>query len=748
MAELYINENINDYYKKPPCETDIFFYRISDFDESAIEFVTKFNELSKSGGTNIKQRIPNPTDTNVEYYNNIIGAEFKLNQVFFIKNLQIWLPNLKLDHSKNIALEMFKVMYDMRSAGKTDGMIRSVYIKYMCWLYYNFNSAVTFATQKGKSYVIFQGDPVFHEIQILSILSKIGCDVLLIHTSEEKYKSFDPLNEKSVPYKPSGQVITVDIEKVLQQNSVVKETKKSNVAVPPAVFNIVTNNKPNEDPLRAILNPHELRGDDKETIYNEYYKIEGVDDLVYYKSQIHTFMETIRLSNSKLLTIEKGLLPPQPNELVEIKVVNTTNSLELLKSVVTNIEYPENNMIEKSLKREFIQVFSKDLDDIKHNILKNQMLTVVSWINKYKNHLFKGYKRGKPPVMIILNGASNGAQKKFIEIMAAQPIDILLYCPDLNKEEVSDDSRLKVVKYPGSMNMEVLPSNESNVVLSTVSYSASQDIDKLLYNEGMMFKDYQCKSAITAVLQTTYDEIKILWNEPAQIRPNFETIGDKITLPTICAKINGTIFDSDYTYWKEVQQYITQNTYLVKQLNFVNKLEAKEALIAATEFYKNGKLLKDKIKQHKSYGYGHLRDDIQNHILDKLEMLINARTIKGTLEFGVEYTIIGIVLSLDKKIAQLLQSYDFNKEIPKLIIIDTNDTNSTLEDAITVAFLSLAGFDVVIFSPTGYQKLEKHYNTYVFQQYNMGDLKYELKVPDLKYIDTNKNQFNIFRRSK
>ena len=91
---------------------------------------------------------------------------------------------------------------------------------------------------------------------------------------------------------------------------------------------------------------------------------------------------------------------------------------------------------------------------------------------------------------------------------------------------------------------------------------------------------------------------------------------------------------------------------------------------------------------------------MQEHILDKLQLLLDQRTIRGTYENGTEYTILATVLNLSKNMVRILQRFDFTKRNPKLVYIHTSDTLIPLEDSILAAFLNLIGFDIVFFIPT------------------------------------------------
>ena len=149
----------------------------------------------------------------------------------------------------------------------------------------------------------------------------------------------------------------------------------------------------------------------------------------------------------------------------------------------------------------------------------------------------------------------------------------------------------------------------------------------------------------------------------------------------------------------------------------------------AAEFFKNGKLKKSKIKSHPSYQYSFLREEMQEHILDKLEALIEQRLIKGTFENGMEYTIVSVALNLPKEVVRLLQKFDFTKKNPKLIYVMTSEVLMSAEDSIYVMFLNLLGFDVLFFVPTGYN-IENHFNKRLMEEHQIGDYVYDLQVPD------------------
>ena len=141
---------------------------------------------------------------------------------------------------------------------------------------------------------------------------------------------------------------------------------------------------------------------------------------------------------------------------------------------------------------------------------------------------------------------------------------------------------------------------------------------------------------------------------------------------------------------------------------------------------------------------------MQDFMLDKLEFMIQQKLIKGIGENGTEYTVIAQVLNLPIEIFRMIQKFDFTKKNPKFIYINTTESLISLEDTILTAFLNLIGFDVIFFVPTGYQSIEKYFNTRLMEEHQMGEYKYDMRVPNLSSISLNNKRHTwrdiIFKR--
>ncbi len=314
---------------------------------------------------------------------------------------------------------------------------------------------------------------------------------------------------------------------------------------------------------------------------------------------------------------------------------------------------------------------------------------------------------------------------------------MVLLKPDRDAPCSLSDAHLYEIHYGQSMKVSRFPKEGRDIRMGTAAYHAERELDEVMYQDSGMYRNQQYDRALSLSLQTMYEEISILWNQEVKYRPNFAVTDAVVSIPVLFAKVSGVKDGQVNRYWSEIHTLVTPDTMVIRKAPHINPTDANPVKAHVTEFFKNGKLQKAKIKAHACYTYGFLREEMQDHILEKLQLLIDQRLIRGTFENGTEYTIISVVLNLEKEIVRLLQRFDFTKKNPKLIYIHTTETLISLEDSILTAFLNLAGFDVVFFVPTGYQSIEKHFNRIIMEEHQIGEYLYDLQVPSFKAAPSN-----------
>lgn len=185
-----------------------------------------------------------------------------------------------------------------------------------------------------------------------------------------------------------------------------------------------------------------------------------------------------------------------------------------------------------------------------------------------------------------------------------------------------------------------------------------------------------------------------------------------------------------------IKELITEDTYVVKKVPLIEPTDENPMKAYTMEFLKNGRIQKTRIKEHPKYPYGFLREEMQDYILQKLQLLIDQKEIKGMFERGIEYLAVATILNLPKELLRLIQKFDFTKKNPKFLYIHTGEQMISLEDSILTAFLNLIGFDIVFFVPTGYQNVEKNFNKKLMEEHQIGEYQYDLRVPNFDMISS------------
>ena len=135
-------------------------------------------------------------------------------------------------------------------------------------------------------------------------------------------------------------------------------------------------------------------------------------------------------------------------------------------------------------------------------------------------------------------------------------------------------------------------------------------------------------------------------------------------------------------------------------------------------------------------------------MFDKVQLMLDVRIIKGTFTNGTEYTVLATVLNMNRDIVRRLQSFDFTKKNPKMVVLCTGEQPCSLEDAILMTFLNLVGFDIALFVPTGYQTIERYLNGNYPVEHQIGEYVYDLQVPDFNALTPVKRSWleNILKR--
>lgn len=840
-------------------EKGIYFYRFNKTSDKIDEFIYKYYNAARKSGVVIDGKIGNPTESNLSYYQEIMGMDFQMSMGFISDSLKKWLPRMRAIQRENIAGAIYDVLDGLRRSGKNENMLKNAYIKFMCWLYYKFEGVVEQMNGENIPKIFFVGDIVGYEFMLINILADAGCDVVFVQLhGDVSYLKVDENLERSFEYvgengaaeqnmvrefaadfsiksmlenhdfkaqRENGQG-TINLQaggkstKSLQNkkslNIKVQSTEADNInsmadrggSQPKMSYKVSTRNCTNvwiegnglddflqpagvrKDRFRKLYenerrtekvnnienaqnlhirnaekvnnvenaqNLHNIRniennlgngmfsadnaqgyGADKDKIFfNCYVRINGVWDKLTYENELYQFYLSLKAMKRNVVVISELIPKPDVDEIAKIRRGNYRDVFQLVKGLELNINFTENPIVSEFLINSFEDTVYGEADRLgtgaNINKILNKAVYLLCFINRYQTQFFKNFSYDNIPCFIYMGGCNDENEAMFMHFLARTPIDVLILCPNRAERCRLEDNILYDINYDEQLAIDKFPIQNSGLHIGTAAYHAERELDTLMYNDDTIFRDKQYDKARTVSLQTMDREIKILWETEIKYRPGFSTVDGSVNIPVIFSKFSGVKDGNVRKYMIMLKKLMTPETVVVDKVPNILSTDANPIKEYATEFFKNGRLHRDKIKKSRAYRYGFLRDEMQDYILDKLEFLIAQKYIKGTFENGTEYTIVSVALNLPKEVTRLLQAFDFTKKNPKLLYINTSDELISLEDTIYLTFLHLLGFDVALFVPTGYN-MEKYFNLKLMEEHQLGDYIYDIQIPDWESI--------------
>lgn len=724
------------------------FYRIAGYSDEITVFIKKYYEAARRNGVVIDGRIPNPDPRNLEYLEEMLGTDFRLDPLFLDFKLKKWLPRMTDIQRNTVVTSIFATLQDMQRHGKNENMLKNAYIKYMCWLYYKFERILNQFGSDVPPKILYDGSISNYELQLLIVLSRAGADIVLLERSgDSAYKQLDPASEYSRLYESLGlRAFPEEFNLKWIQSELTKDMNRQRIYGQAPKIQACTNAWMEKADIGQVLKPVQARGSDNGFFYNSFIVQHGVEDKLTYSNDLFSFYKQLKSDKRRVCVVNNGIPVPTMDEIATIKRRNYANVDQLVSDLSQNIQYSANIDLQRLMVKSFIDIMLAEGEKLGGNVnkLTNKAVYLLCWLKRYLKDLFANWNMPEISAFILFGKCSTENETLFLRMLSKLPVDVLILLPNLNNGCNLSDPALLEIKYDSSVTMESFPVEQSQMRVSTVAYQAERELNTLMYQDTGLYRNQQYGKADVVTLQTMYEEISILWDQELKYRPSFATTDQTVTIPVLLEKICGVKDGQKDLYWHEIKKLITPDTLFVRKIPWISSTDPNPIKPFATQFLQNGKLLKNKIKSHKAYPYSILRPEIQDHLLDKLQLLLDQKIINGTYQNGTEYTIISTALNLSKDLLRMIQKFDFTKKNPKLIFIIPTEQILSLEDSITVAFLNLIGFDILFFVPTGYQCIEKHFRHRFANEHQIGEYLYDLSTPDFNQI--HESGFSSFRK--
>lgn len=770
MYNIISTTSLNDLFTEYKNRSNKGAYLIRSFSygKNIESFLKQLVANRNKYNTLFIDKLNNPDEKQLDYYETILGMEFSNNRAFFENAFNKWLSNLNINQKNTLIDSMEETFNMLLKSGKTESILKNIYVKFMCWFYYRLGSTLSSLGNDNFPKIVYTGSISNHELLFMHLLAESGCDIVLLIQDKESYKKADSSNSLAYLYEDSeklpfpenfsssyilnklNQTNTLNNAGAVRNTGAVSQTtvtdntnqttSNTRITIPHNVPVINTNAwlYPSGatssstianpiDLLNAYITPESQRGSD-DFIYNLFIRIQGVWSKTTCKKDLFAWQKKLTQNGRIIIEINK-LDVPSIQETQNIPRFNITSKEDIIAGlypVLRKTQVPRlNNIIYKA----FYDVIMND-DEDKLNRLNNKAIYITLWFNRFIDRLYSKYRDdNNMPVFIYFGGAKTNFECMFLKFLSHMLCDILIFCPSSEDKCMLDDSRLFTKHFDEFLEINELPKSPDDAVVGTVAYHAEQELTDVLYDNSGMYRQRQYPHADTVKLQTMLEEINMLWHETGTFRPGFETMDNTVILPVIAAKINGIKNGNKKQYWENIKKKLGDDTLLIKSVPYIRNNNT--SIFKANEVIRNGKLLKDVIQSSPKYKYRILRNETQEHIFNKIQLLLDSKIIKGTFSQGMEYRIVNLLLNLNKDIIRLIQKFDFTKDIPKVVVLAFSESSCSVDDAILLAFLHFLGFDIVIYAPTGYQVIETYYSEPLFVDYQAGEYDYDMKEDDI-----------------
>ena len=882
----------------------MFFLRIADFNEGISDYIWRVHESARASGAIIEGQISNPDERQLGYYNDVLGGDFRPEKAFIEQALSKWTPRMSVQNRSEFAQALYDQLMKMRAQGKPDGVLKNVYIKMMCWLYYRFERVMPFLGKDDVPKLLYEGSFITnHELIFLRALLSIGVDIVLVEVEGEKaYLKVDPEGRFSqkltvspaLPF-PADYSLKALRKQMAQrkasvppqnampprQNAVPPQNAAPRNTVPPQAtvtpprstvpqatvtpprnpatpavsasaaprrgvqfgapmqptatapqsvprvaqstspaasnagsapaqneskyhirferpaylnntseatkggYHIQTQapakpsapqftapahqpssierrfQQPARKPctnawmtrpeLNQVLMAPINRGGDTAFYYNAFVRLTGVNDKLTYESELYRFYQEMSATRRKMLILDGEIPKPEMEEIEKIRRRNYRTIEELIVDISGNLPSAAHADLQKMIQIAFVRTMIEAAKG--ENNLNRLTVTAVyllCWILRYQGELFHGWRETDIGVCVKMGACETQAEALYMQYLSLLPVDVVIFAPDLNRPDLVSSDTLLDLRGEESLPTIKFPRQSGTLQMSTAAAHAQRDINNLLYQDSGMYRNHQFAHAEAITLQTTYDEIFILWDKELKYRSNFSTGDGVANIPVLYATVFGVEKGKILPYWQKIKALKDmKDTLFIAQFPYVSPGESNLFQADAVKGIKNERLRRDEIKSSRRYPFGLLREEVQEQIFDKVQQMLDQRLIKGTFENGTEYTVLATVLNLKKELLRMIQAFDFTKSNPKVVAVHTLERSPSLEDAILLTFLNRMGFDILLFVPTGYQTIERYLNDNYPIEHQVGEYMYDLPLPDFSTITAAKGHSwlnNLLRR--
>lgn len=690
------------------------------------------------GGLFFKEKLPAATTDEIAAASAYTAASFD-NAADIKKGLDIWLQ------SKNIPCGSAKVA-DIMAAGVAECGVnkKNTYFVLLCWL-------IKYLAVRPPL-LVYIGAPSLKELYFLLMMNAAGVKITLVSYGLDA--DFEKLTLKeniTVTGGKNTSPLQIDFGKIdLSREAKLSQMRADGERVSALVKRLDTTAAGifedfiKDRKSRVIASGGVYTEDGEIPVYCA--ALIGYDEEAVYTNMLVKFKENFAGLKKQLIFIEKPLENPNADEIKLLGSVTRSSTADMIDALAMLIKLPGDNTRTALAQRSLREILG-ELNTGNQTVVFNYATKLITWL--YRCTQARKYSVVYEDIPTILYyGDISQSELYFLNFMSRSGFDVIYISPNKSNLKPTVDKnvggRMQIFELRESKQSGSYPTAAVKMKVATVAYSAERDLDTMLYGgDTGIYRNFQFPNSQSLTLKTTFEEIAILWKQEARFRQGFTTAGNLVSIPNIFAKISGVENGNLGNYWEDIRQKLTPETILVVKKANPQQQTATD-LSAYRQFYRNGQIDTEKLKASTLNRYSYLPDRIQDMLFYKLQETVSSGFIKLEAD-NLMCSVLHFGMNFDKETLKIIQRFDFTRTIPKLIYIDAVEDTFTLEECIQIVLCNLIGFDVLIYTPTGYKNLETYVSSDAFEEHILNEFMYNTEVPKFK-IPSEEKSGGLFGR--
>ncbi len=389
--------------------------------------------------------------------------------------------------------------------------------------------------------------------------------------------------------------------------------------------------------------------------------------------------------------------------------------------------------------RSWLEFLETRYPNLKSNKLQRIFLDFVKWSNYHFPKWLEQQDFDNSPPRIMWYGPAKESEALFLYFLYLFGCDIVIFEPDgtdilvpygitgFPTETLGEASELFDFPF------------DKPVRVQTVTSQAAEQVQQHLYDNAAI--NYPWKYAEfetrTRILNTTYDELFILSDAQLYLREGFTDEADVVYLPVLFAKIEGVSNNiQDYAgKLRRLQQ--RELTHVATKFPLL-PLQKSNMQFHMRDASTNGALDEEKMMRLSIWPFKNMPIGAQRNIAKTMKRVIESDYIlakPGKTKQAHEQYLFGQMLLVPTEIMRLYQQFDYSFMNPTIVIFKEEQSGDMQrQDAVLLVFLSMLGFDVLIFSPGASLSIEHYITGQLLNTYRLEKISFDETLAQLSTV--------------